>query len=293
MEQKRSVFAPRKTLQSNGKLLTIDKPMVMGIINVTSDSFFSGSRYRFSHSIARRAKQIMEEGGQIIDIGACSTRPGAKPVSEQEELKRLDKALSAIRKRYPETIVSVDTFRATVAKWAVKEYRVDIINDISAGQMDSKMFETIAELNVPYILMHMQGTPENMQHNPTYENVIRELVLFFNDKIEKLKQLNVKDIIIDPGFGFGKTIEHNYTILRNLETFKLLELPLLVGISRKSMIYKPLNAKPEHALNGTTVLNTYAVLKGASILRVHDVKETVETIKLVDLINAQPEFQFI
>lgn len=267
--------------------------MVMGIINVTNDSFFSGSRFRFSNSIARRAKQIIDEGGQIIDVGACSTRPGAKPVSEQEELKRLDKALAAIRKRYPETIVSVDTFRATVAKWAVKEYRVDIINDISAGQMDSKMFETIAELNVPYILMHMQGTPENMQHNPTYENVIRELVLFFNDKIEKLKQLNVKDIIIDPGFGFGKTLEHNYTILKNLETFKLLELPILAGVSRKSMIYKPLSTKPEHALNGTTVLNTYAVIKGASILRVHDVKEAVETIKLVELINAQPEFQFI
>ncbi|MEW5846069.1 MAG: dihydropteroate synthase [Bacteroidota bacterium] len=293
MEQIRSVFAPRKTLQCNGKLITIEKPMVMGIINVTNDSFFSGSRFRFSNSIARRAKQIIDEGGQIIDVGACSTRPGAKPVSEQEELKRLDKALAAIRKRYPETIVSVDTFRATVAKWAVKEYRVDIINDISAGQMDSKMFETIAELNVPYILMHMQGTPENMQHNPTYENVIRELVLFFNDKIEKLKQLNVKDIIIDPGFGFGKTLEHNYTILKNLETFKLLELPILAGVSRKSMIYKPLSTKPEHALNGTTVLNTYAVIKGASILRVHDVKEAVETIKLVELINAQPEFQFI
>jgi len=265
----------------------------MGIINVTSDSFFSGSRFRFSHSIARRAKQIIEEGGQIIDIGACSTRPGAKPVSERDEVKRLHKALTAIRRNYPEAIISVDTFRASVAEWAVREFRVDIINDISAGQMDSMMFETIAELNVPYILMHMQGTPENMQQNPHYENVIRDLILFFNDKIEKLKQLNVKDIIIDPGFGFGKTIEHNYTILKNLEAFKLLELPILVGISRKSMIYKPLNIKPEHALNGTTALNTLSILKGASILRVHDVKQAAETIKLLELLNAQPEFQFI
>lgn len=293
MEEKRSVFAPRKTLQCNGRLITIEKPLVMGIINITNDSFFSGSRYRFSHSIARRAKQIIEEGGQIIDIGACSTRPGAKPVSERDEIKRLHKALAAIRRSYPEAIISVDTFRASVAEWAVKEFRVDIINDISAGQMDSKMFETIAELNVPYILMHMQGTPENMQQNPQYENVIRDLILFFNDKIEKLKQLNVKDIIIDPGFGFGKTIEHNYTILKNLETFKLLELPILVGISRKSMIYKPLNTKPEQALNGTTVLNTLAILKGASILRVHDVKQAAETIRLLELLNAQPEFQFI
>jgi len=293
MEEKLSVLAPRKTLQCNGRLITIEKPMVMGIINVTSDSFFSGSRFRFSHSIARRAKQIVEEGGQIIDIGACSTRPGAKAVSERDEVKRLHKALATIRRSYPETIISVDTFRASVAEWAVREFRVDIINDISAGQMDSKMFETIAELNVPYILMHMQGTPENMQQNPHYENVIRDLILFFNDKIEKLKQLNVKDIIIDPGFGFGKTIEHNYTILKNLEAFKLLELPILVGISRKSMIYKPLNIKPEHALNGTTVLNTLSILKGASILRVHDVKQAVETINLLELLNAQPEFQFI
>lgn len=293
MEQKGSIFASRKTLQCNGKLITIEKPLVMGIINVTNDSFFSGSRFRFSHSIVHRAKQVMEEGGQIIDIGACSTRPGAKPVSERDEMKRLHKALTSIRRNFPEAIISVDTFRASVAEWAVKEFSVDIINDISAGQMDSKMFETIAELNVPYILMHMQGTPENMQQNPYYENVIRDLILFFNDKIEKLKQLNVKDIIIDPGFGFGKTIEHNYTILKNLEVFKLLELPLLVGLSRKSMIYKPLNTKPERALNGTTILNTCAVLKGASILRVHDVKEAVETIKLAELINAQPEFQFI
>lgn len=293
MEQERSVFTPRRTIQCNGKLITMDKPLVMGIINVTNDSFFKGSRFRFPFSIARRAQQIIEQGGDIIDIGACSTRPGSKPISEQEELKRLAKALHAVRKKYPEVLISVDTFRSSVAKRVVADFKVDIINDISAGELDPAMFETIAELGVPYILMHMKGTPENMQLNPHYDNVIRELILFFNEKIERLKQLNVKDIIIDPGFGFGKTIEHNYTILKNLETFHLLELPILVGLSRKSMIYKPLNIKPELALNGTTVLNTLAVLKGASILRVHDVKEAVETIKLVRLTSAQPEFQYI
>ncbi len=293
MEQERSVFTPRRTIQCNGKLITMDKPLVMGIINVTNDSFFKGSRFRFPFSIARRAQQIIEQGGDIIDIGACSTRPGSKPISEQEELKRLTKALHAVRKKYPDALISVDTFRSSVAKRVVSDFKVDIINDISAGELDPAMFETIAELGVPYILMHMKGTPENMQLNPHYDNVIRELILFFNEKIEKLKQLIVKDIIIDPGFGFGKTIEHNYTILKNLETFQLLELPILVGISRKSMIYKPLNIKPDLALNGTTVLNTLALLKGASILRVHDVKEAVEAIKLVRLTSAQPEFQYI
>lgn len=293
MEQQRSVFIPRKTLHCNGKLITIDKPFVMGIINVTKDSFFSGSRYRSSYSIAKRAQQILAEGGDIIDVGACSTRPGSKPVSENEEMKRLDKALTAIRKKFPDAIISVDTFRSSVAKRVVKDFNVDIINDISAGEIDPAMFKTVAELNVPYILMHMKGTPENMQQNPTYENVIRELILFFNEKIEKLKQHNVKDIIIDPGFGFGKTIEHNYTILKNLETFRLLELPLLVGISRKSMIYKALGISPEKALNGTTILNTIALQKGASILRVHDVKPAVEAIKLMNIVNSQPEFQFI
>lgn len=293
MEQERSVFTPRRTIQCNGKLITMDKPLVMGIINVTNDSFFKGSRFRFPFSIARRAEQIIEQGGDIIDIGACSTRPGSKPISEQEELKRLTKALHAVRKKYPDVLISVDTFRSSVAKRVVSDFKVDIINDISAGELDPAMFETIAELGVPYILMHMKGTPENMQLNPHYDNVIRELILFFNEKIEKLKQLNVKDIIIDPGFGFGKTIDHNYTILKNLETFQLLELPILVGISRKSMIYKPLNIKPDLALNGTTVLNTLALLKGASILRVHDVQEAVETIKLVRLTSAQPEFQYI
>ncbi len=267
--------------------------MVMGIVNVTSDSFFSASRYRFAHSIARRAEQILNEGGTIIDVGACSTRPGANPVSEALELKRLSKSLCAIKKRFPDAIVSIDTFRSSVARKMVEDYGANVINDISAGTMDPSMFETVAELGVPYILMHMKGTPNNMQNNPTYENVIKEIFIYLNEKIETLKRLGVKDIIIDPGFGFGKTIEHNYAILRNLNAFKLFELPILAGLSRKSMIYKPLNTSPNHALNGTTVLNTLALQNGATILRVHDVKEAVETIKLFNLTQQQSDFQYL
>ncbi len=293
MEKERSVFVPRKTMQCHGKLLTIDKPMVMGIINVTPDSFFSGSRHRFSYSIARKACQMIEDGANIIDVGACSTRPGAKPINENEELRRLTKALNTIRIKLPDAVVSVDTFRASVARRVVQDFRVDIINDISAGKLDPAMFETVGELGIPYVLMHMKGTPENMQANPNYDNVIRELIIFFNEKIEQLRHYNVKDIIIDPGFGFGKTLEHNYTILRNLETFKLLEMPILVGLSRKSMIYKPLQITPKKALNGTTILNSIALQKGASILRVHDVKEAVEAVKIFELYSAQPEYQYL
>jgi dihydropteroate synthase len=293
MEQIGSHFKQRQTITSNGKIISVAKPLVMGIINVTNDSFFSASRFRFSHTIAHRAEQILSEGGSIIDIGACSTRPGAKPVNEELELKRLSKSLNSIKKKFPEAIVSIDTFRANVARKMVEDFGVDIVNDISAGELDPKMFETIAELKVPYILMHMKGTPNNMQHNPTYENVIKEIFIYFNEKIEKLKRLGVNDIIIDPGFGFGKTIDHNYTILKNLNAFNLFELPILAGISRKSMIYKSLNTVPEKALNGTSVLNTIALDKGATILRVHDVKEAVEAIKLYELTKKQPDFQYL
>jgi dihydropteroate synthase len=293
MEQIGSHFKQRQTITSNGKIISVAKPLVMGIINVTNDSFFSASRFRFSHTIAHRAEQILSEGGSIIDIGACSTRPGAKPVNEELELKRLSKSLNSIKKKFPEAIVSIDTFRANVARKMVEDFGVDIVNDISAGELDPKMFETIAELKVPYILMHMKGTPNNMQHNPTYENVIKEIFIYFNEKIEKLKRLGVNDIIIDPGFGFGKTIDHNYTILKNLNAFNLFELPILAGISRKSMIYKSLNTVPEKALNGTSMLNTIALDKGATILRVHDVKEAVEAIKLYELTKKQPDFQYL
>jgi len=281
-------FQSKSTLSCNGKLLDLSTPVVMGIINITNDSFYQGSQFRLKRRIYRRAKEIIQHGGAIIDIGACSTRPGAKLVSEEEELKRLSKAATVIRKHFPDAILSVDTFRAAVAKQMVNDYSASIINDISAGEMDKAMFETVAELGVPYIAMHMKGTPENMQENPTYDNVIKEVFKYFATKTEQLSRLGVKDIIIDPGFGFGKTIEHNYTLLNNLDAFRIFNLPILVGLSRKSMIYKPLEAKPTTSLNGTSVLNTIALLKGAKILRVHDVKEAVEAIKLTELCINQP-----
>jgi len=293
MEQPPSYLKQRKTMTSNGRIINLDKPLVMGIINVTDDSFYSGSRYKLGFRIAARAEQIIREGGSIIDVGACSTRPGAKPVSEQQELKRLAKALHAIRKKYPEAIISVDTYRSRVARMAVGDYRANIINDISAGELDPEMFSTIAELKIPYVLMHMRGTPETMQQNPTYDNVIREIITYLNGKIEQLKQLGVSDIIVDPGFGFGKTVDHNFSILKNLQVFRLFERPILVGLSRKSMISKTLGIPAAKCLNGTTVLNTMALLNGATILRVHDVREATEAIKLVESTTRQPDYQYI
>lgn len=288
METETSIFQCKHTLTCKGKVLDLKIPLVMGVINVTPDSFYGASQFRMRRRIKRRAQEILEQGGTIIDVGACSTRPGSSPVTEEEELKRLDKALSTIRKHFPSSIVSVDTFRSGIAKRVVKEFGVNIINDISAGDMDPVMFETVAEVNVPYIVMHMKGNPQNMQKNPLYENVVKEVLKFFTTKIEKLKMSGVNDILIDPGFGFGKTIEHNYTLLKNLDTFRLLDFPLVVGLSRKSMIYNTLNTNPEGTLTGTTVLNTLALLRGAKILRVHDVKDAVEAIKLVGITEIQP-----
>jgi dihydropteroate synthase len=259
----------------------------MGIINVTPDSFYRGSQFMIRRRIYNRAKQIIQQGGSIIDVGACSTRPGSAEVSEKEELNRLNKAMAVIRKHFPDAIVSVDTYRASVAQRMVEDFDVNMINDISAGNMDNDMFETIAKLNVPYIVMHMQGTPKDMQVNPNYENVVKELFSFFANKAEKLSKIGVKDILIDPGFGFGKTLEHNFTILNNLDSFRILNLPIVIGLSRKSMIYKPLAINPETALNGTTALNTIALIKGAKILRVHDVEEAIETIMLTSLTTKQ------
>lgn len=261
----------------------------MGIINITPDSFYAKSQFVLQRQIAKRAREILVQGGSIIDIGACSTRPGAKLVSEKEEILRLSKGLTTIRKNFPDAIISVDTFRASVAKHVVNNFNANMINDISAGNMDEKMIETIASLSVPYIAMHMQGTPQNMQQNPNYSNVVKELISFFAQKIEQLYKAGVRDVIIDPGFGFGKAIEHNYALLQNLEAFKLFGLPILVGLSRKSMIYKVLNIKPDQALNGTTAINTIALFKGANILRVHDVKEAVETVSLASLTKSQPK----
>lgn len=256
-------------------------PKVMGILNVTPDSFFSSSRYMSEEGILRRVGEILDEGADILDVGACSTRPGIELVSEDEELLRLRLALHLIRKRWPGITVSVDTFRSSIARVVVSEYGADIINDISGGEMDPEMFATVAELKVPYILMHMKGTPATMQKEPKYDDLFRDICLYFSERVQKLRALNVNDIILDPGFGFGKTIDHNYELLRRLHDFDFFELPLLVGISRKSMIFKSLNLTSEQSLNGTTVLNTLALSGGASILRVHDVKEASECVRLV------------
>lgn len=281
-------FQSKSSLTCKGQLLDLSTPAVMGIINITTDSFYQGSQFMIGRRIYRRARQILQQGGSVIDLGACSTRPGANPISELEELKRLTKAILIIRKYFPNAIISIDTFRASVALKMVTDFGANIINDISAGNMDKNMFETVAKLGVPFIAMHMQGIPSTMQINPEYDNVIKQILQFFAKKTEQLTRLGVKDILIDPGFGFGKTLEHNYTLLKSLESFRIFNLPIVVGLSRKSMVYRPLDCKPASALNGTTVLNTIALEKGAKILRVHDVKEAVEAVKLTQLCMHQP-----
>ena len=271
-----------KYINVNGSLLDLSGPCVMGILNITPDSFYAGSRMQTEAEIAARAQQILDEGARIIDIGAYSSRPNAENVSPREEMERLRMGLEILHKTQPGAVISVDTFRADGARMCVEEYGVAIINDIAAGEMDADMFRTVVELNVPYIMMHMQGTPQNMQQHPHYDNLLKEVFLYFAQKVQQLRDLGMKDIILDPGFGFGKTVEHNYELLAHLEEFRVFELPLLVGISRKSMIYRLLGNTPQDALNGTTVLDTICLLKGADILRVHDVREAVETVKIVE-----------
>ena len=271
-----------KYINVNGSLLDLSVPCVMGILNITPDSFYAGSRMQTEAEIAARAQQILDEGAGIIDIGAYSSRPNAENVSPREEMERLRMGLEILRKTHPGAVISVDTFRADVARMCVEEYGVAIINDIAAGEMDADMFRTVVELNVPYIMMHMQGTPQNMQQHPHYDNLLKEVFLYFAQKVQQLRDLGMKDIILDPGFGFGKTVEHNYELLAHLEEFRVFELPLLVGVSRKSMIYRLLGNTPQDPLNGTTVLDTICLLKGADILRVHDVREAVETVKIVE-----------
>ena len=270
------------SIQVNGRLMDLSVPRVMGILNVTPDSFYAGSRKQTEWDIAERVEQLMEEGADIIDIGAYSSRPNAKDVAAEEEMERLEKGLRIIRQLAPDTVVSVDTFRASVAQRCVGEYGVAMINDISAGELDSCMFETVACLGVPYIMMHMQGTPQNMQVAPHYDNLIQDIMTYFARKIQALRELGQKDIIVDPGFGFGKTLEHNYELMNCLERLKILELPVLVGVSRKSMVYKFLDITPDESLNGTSVLHTIALLKGASILRVHDVRACREVVRIVE-----------
>lgn len=269
------------TLNLRGKLYSLCEPKIMGILNVTPDSFYAESRTSDEEHIAARVQQLMDDGADMIDIGGYSSRPGADDVSPEEEMNRLRRGLRVVRRLYPEVPISVDTFRADVARMCVEEEGADIINDISGGMMDRQMFRTVARLGVPYILMHMQGTPDTMQQAPHYDNLRREVMLYFAERIDRLCQMGAKDIIVDPGFGFGKTLEHNYELFHHLDDFYLFNLPLLVGISRKSMIYKLLGGTPQTSLNGTTVLNTIALMKGAHILRVHDVKEAVEAKRIV------------
>ena len=270
-----------RTINVNGQLMELQSPQVMGILNITPDSFYAGSRKQTEADILSRTRQILEEGASIIDIGAYSSRPNADHISPDDEMQRLRTALHLINRDFPDAVISIDTFRADVARMCVEEYGAAIINDISAGRMDEQMFTTIAQLGVPYIIMHMQGTPQDMQTNPHYENLLKEVFFYFSEKVQRLRDLGVKDIILDPGFGFGKTLEHNYQLMNHLEEFSVFDLPLLVGISRKSMIYKLLESTPEEALNGTSILNTIALLKGANLLRVHDVKAATEAIVIV------------
>ena len=274
-------------LQINLKetLYDLSTPVVMGILNVTPDFFYGGSHYQTEKNIAERTGQILEEGALMIDLGAYSSRPDGVDISPEEEMERLDFALKIIQKTAPEALISVDTFRASVAERCVKEYGVAVINDISGGIIDDKMFETVAGLHVPYVLMHMRGVPQTMQQFCQYDNLLPDILFDLAKKVEQLRKRGVCDIIIDPGFGFSKTLDQNYELMCHLREFRIFDLPLLVGISRKSMIYKFLGGSPETSLNGTTVLNTLALLGGASILRVHDVKEAVETIKLVQKVG--------
>jgi dihydropteroate synthase len=281
----KDTFLNRKqTLNCKGKLVDLSKPSVMAILNITPDSFYGKSRASSVEAALRKAEGFIAAGAKFIDVGAYSSRPGAADVSEAEELERLVPVVKAISDAFPEVLISVDTFRAEVAQAGI-EAGAHLINDIAAGNLDEKMFATVARLQVPYIMMHMKGTPQTMQIAPTYEHITKEVFAYFSEKISTLHNLGVKDIILDPGFGFAKTLEHNYQLLREMELLHFFNLPLLVGFSRKSMITKALNIKTEDALNGTTVLNTTALLKGANILRVHDVKEAVEAVELVNCLN--------
>ncbi len=280
----KDTFLNRKqTLNCKGKLIDISEPSVMAILNITPDSFYAGSRVSSVTEALKSAEKFIDAGATFIDIGAYSSRPGATDISETEEIERLVPVVQVISKAFPEVLLSIDTFRASVAEAGINA-GAHIINDISAGNLDENMFATVAKLQVPYIMMHMKGTPQTMQEQPVYQNVTKEVFNYFSEKIKTLTAMGVKDIILDPGFGFAKTLEHNYQLLKELELLNFFELPLIVGFSRKSMISKVLNIKPEEALNGTTVLNTTALLKGANILRVHDVREAVECVRLVKLV---------
>ncbi len=278
---------PQLTLNMGGKLLILHRPIVMGILNTTPDSFYAGSRVLSEKEMLESAAVMLEEGAAILDVGGVSTRPGAEAVSEEEERRRVLPIIAGLKRHFPEALISVDTFRASIAAAAVAEGAV-MVNDISAGRLDEAMYRTVAELGVPYVLMHMQGTPQTMQHNPVYGDVVLEVLDYLIAEVGKLRELGVKDIVIDPGFGFGKTTTHNLQLLRSLHVLGILELPVLAGISRKATIYKTLGVTAQEALNGTTALHMVALQQGAKILRVHDVKPAQEVIRLWEaLYNAE------
>ena len=273
-------------LNCNGRLLVIDKPLVMGVINATPDSFYEGSRFSGTDKILAQGEKMISEGADILDIGGQSTRPGSEQVSEDAELSRIIESIEAIHQKFPEIIISVDTYYSTVAKKCIQA-GASIVNDISSGTMDKEMLSTVAALQVPFVTMHMKGTPQTMQQQANYENVTREVLDFFIRKKDECKTAGIADVIIDPGFGFAKTIAQNFQLLKDLSVFKMLDAPLLVGLSRKSSVYKILGIPPEEALNGTTVLNTIALMNGTDILRVHDVKQAKEAIKLCGAVNGR------
>lgn len=280
MADKNTVFQQKSTLNVQGTLLDLSEPKIMGILNLTPDSFYDGGRNNNLNAALKKTEQMLTDGADIIDIGAYSSRPGAVHISEEEEHQRMIPVIRAIIREFPKTIISADTFRSGIARASASE-GAGIINDISAGSLDENMFKTIAEIKLPYVLMHMRGTPQTMAKHTDYENIITDLCHYFAGKIAQLKSMGVHDLIIDPGFGFAKTLEQNYELLNGLETLKICGHPILAAVSRKSMIYKLLDTDAEHALNGTTVINTIAITKGANILRVHDVKEAKEVIRIL------------
>ena len=269
------------TINCKGKLIDLSTPCVMGILNLTPDSFYDGGKYKSERDILNHVKKMLLDGATFIDVGANSSRPSAKDINEDEELKRILPIITLILNEFPNTLLSIDTFRSKVAQQCI-ENGAALINDISAGNLDQNMLQIVAKLKAPYIMMHMRGTPQTMQKQTHYENLVKDILFYFSERIAEARKLAIIDLIVDPGFGFAKTLEQNFELLNNLELFKTLELPVLAGVSRKSMIYKTLENSTENALNGTTVLNTVALQKGAKILRVHDVKEAMECIKLIE-----------
>lgn len=289
---KDTLFYKKHTIACGNKLLNINEPVIMGILNVTPDSFYDGGRYPSEKSIVQKATQIISDGAEILDIGGYSSRPGAKDVHSETELERLTRALEPIREKYPEQIISVDTFRSKIAAQVIEKFQINIINDISGGETEPEIIDVAASKNVPYICMHMQGNPQNMQKQPAYNHVVKDILEYFTKKVFEIRNKGVHDIIIDPGFGFGKTLDQNYQLLSGLDVFQMLEVPILAGLSRKSMIYNLLENSPEEALTGTIALNLVALQKGASILRVHDIAETKQTISIYKKLLEESEKSF-